>query len=111
MKTTPVDSNPYTINKLQAEATHVLTIVTLIARLEKFQKNKPGECPIYLNCKGLINRILSTNINSPSMVISDHIDIILQIRREIKTMKTKIKLIHVQPPKIEMMEQATKEKK
>jgi len=45
------------------------------------------------------------------MVISDHIDIILQIRQEIKTMQTKIKLIHVQPPKLEMMEQATKEEK
>ena len=52
MKTAPVDSNPYTIKKLRAEAS-----------------------------------------------------------REIKTMKTKIKLIHVQPPKIEMMEQATKEEK
>ena len=45
------------------------------------------------------------------MVISDHIDIILQTRRELKIIKTKIKLIHVQPPKIEMMEQATKEEK
>ena len=70
---------------LRTESTHILACIALLCRIEKFVTNKSITVPIYTDCKRLINGILPNNINSPLMVLSDHVDLSYQIRQLIES--------------------------
>ena len=110
-KVTPVDGNPNTMKKLRSEATSVLTILITLSHIEKYATSSEKTCTIYVNCKGLINKITNPYLHSPSLVISDHIDIIWQIREVLTNLSTTILFQHTQPPKIADMDKATPSEK
>ena len=43
-------------------------------------KNKEVTIPVYTDCKTLVNRLQEKNVNNPTLVTADHMDIIYQIR-------------------------------
>ena len=92
----PVDGHRHHMRALRAESTHVLASIAMICRLEKFVQREKIKIPIYTDCKGLINRIMTSNINSPSMVMSDHIDLTYEIRSLIASSKFEFDFVHTQ---------------
>ena len=87
--TGPVDGHRHHMKALRAEATHSLASIALISRIVPFIRCSEIEMPIYTDCKTLINRVETNNINSPSLVMTDHIDLIYQIRELLSTTNVK----------------------
>ena len=110
-KVTPVDGNPNTMRKIRAEATSILTILTVLAHIEKYTNADGKMVTLFINCKGLINKINNKYLHSPSLVISDHIDIIWQIKEILSTLTTTVHFEHTQPPKLPEMDRATPQEK
>ena len=65
---------------LRAESTHVLAAIAYICSLEDSVQNKEVTIPVYTDCKTLVNRLQEKNVNNPTLVTADHMDIIYQIR-------------------------------
>ena len=82
--THPVDSTPSNMKQIRAEATYAISALSMIHLLQKITHTKHTTIPVYTSCQGLIKRVFTENINSPSNVMADHIDIIYQIRYMIK---------------------------
>jgi len=77
---------------IRSEATYMLSVLCLLYTLQNFVTN---ECKvdIHTDCQGLLNKINDRNINRPSLVTSNHIDIVYQIRELISKLNIKINLI------------------
>jgi len=103
----PVDGNPNNMKEIRAEATCLLSSLSLLHTLQQFVTNESTSVKIYTRCVGLINRINLNHINTPSNVLSDHIDIIYQIRTMIKEIKFKLEIIHTVKPTEDDLETAT----
>ena len=82
--THPVDGTPSNMKQIRAEATYAITALSMIHLLQKITHTKHTTIPVYTSCQGLIKRVFTENINSPSNVMADHIDIIYQIQYMIK---------------------------
>lgn len=75
----------YHMRALRAESTHVLASIALVRRLAQFTCNNLITVPVYTDCETLINRTMANNINSPSLIMANHIDLIHEIRQIINT--------------------------
>lgn len=105
----PVDGNPNNMKRLRAEATFVLPTLSVVYTLQPLLQNKYIDINIYTSCKGLINRVASRNINSPSNVLADHIDIVYQICQILTQLHSiQITFVHTVAPKEDDLEQTPK---
>ena len=105
----PVDGNPNNMKELRAEATFVLSAISILQVLQPLLQNKQININIHTSCRGLINRVVSKNINRPSNVLADHIDIIYQIRHILKNLKNiKVTFIYTIAPKEDDLDKAPK---
>ena len=105
----PVDGDPKNMKELRAEATFLLSAISIVHVLQPLLQNKQIKINIHTSCRGLINRVLSTNINSPSNVLADHIDIIYQIRQLLKNLKNiKVTFINTVAPKEDDLDKAAR---
>ena len=76
----PVDGDPSSMKIFRASATYVLSALSIIDILSSFAQNKIDHIYVYTDCKSLTNLTKVSNINRPSWVLSDHMDIVYQIR-------------------------------
>ena len=105
----PVDGDPKNMKESRAEETFVLSAISIVHVLQPLLQNKQIKINIHTSCRGLINRVLSTNINSPSNVLADHIDIIYQIRQLLKNLNNiKVTFIYTVAPKEDDLDKAPK---
>ena len=88
----PVDGNRHTMRALRAEATHALAGIVFIRSLEKYVKREDVTIHYYTDCKTLVNRVHAKNVNNPTLVLADHMDLIYQLRQLIEDSKFTIKL-------------------
>ena len=95
------------MKEIRAEVTCLLSSLSSLHTLQQFVTNEKISVKIYTSCVGLINRINLNHINTPSNVLSDHIDIIYQIRTMINKIKFKLKFIHTVKPTEDDLETAT----
>ena len=103
----PVDGHRHHMRALRAESTHVLASIALITRLEKFVTKSDIQVQVYTDCKTLINRVMTDNINSPSLVLADHVDLVHQIRNVIKNSDINFELEYTQTIKNDDFDMAT----
>ena len=79
-RTGPVHGNRDQIKKLRAEATFILTLLSILHQLQPFTTNTTSTVIIHTRSQGLFNKALTRSINRPSLVTSNHIYVIYQIR-------------------------------
>ena len=65
----------------------MLLYYSLLYILQDFVSTSYSLIEIHTDCKGLLNRITERNINRPSLVTSNHIDIVYQIREILSKIK------------------------
>ena len=106
-----VDGHRHHMQALRAELTHVLASIALLSRLEQFVLNPEIGIPVYTDCKSLINWTMTTNINSPSFVMADHIDLTYQIRNLIENSALHINLEYTRTIKNDDFDMASKSEK
>ena len=82
------------MREIRAESNYVLTLLTFLLQIEPFLSTFQSTVNIHTRSQGLINKVLERHINKPSIVISDHIDIIYQIREITSQLKIKVFFIH-----------------
>ena len=92
------------MNKIRAEATYVLSSLSIIYLFQPFIANNNVDIPIHTSCKRLINQITTNHINRPSNALADHISIIYQIRSILQEIQFNISFIHTQAPKEDDLE-------
>ena len=76
----PIDGNPNNMKAFRASATYILSALSILSTMEPCITNLKAPIELHTNCGGLLNLIQATTINRPSLVLSDHIDIVYQIR-------------------------------
>ena len=65
------------------------------------------ELSIYTSCKGMINHVNMSHTNSPSLVLSDNINIIIQLRQVVRNINMNIQFHHIHKPNEEELDTAT----
>ena len=103
----PVDGHQHHMRALRAESTHILASIVLITKLEQFVTKSQIHIPVYTDCKTLINRVLTDNINSPSLVMADHVDLVHQIRKMIQGLEINFEFVYTQTIKNDDFDMAT----
>ena len=81
---------------LRVDATYVVASLSLLTLLSPYISNHTDEIIIHTDNRGLLKKIKTETINRPSMVLSDHIDIIYQIRYILKHTNLNIKIQYTQ---------------
>lgn len=109
--TGPVDGHRHHMNAFQAESTYVLASVALLCQLERFISKTSVTIQIYTDCVTLINREKINNINSPSLVLADHIDLMYQIRELMSQSKFKFDLQYARTIKNDDFDLASRDEK
>ena len=89
-RSSPVDGSPNCMKIFRAASSYVLSALSLITILEPFISNTKHKYKKNNSCQGLINKIHIHSFNRPSLVMSDHIDMVYQIRHLLN--KTKLNL-------------------
>ena len=67
--------------------------------------------PIFTDCKTLISRVKTNNVNSPSLVLADHIDLVYQIRELINKARFKFNLQYAKTIKNNDFDLASRDEK
>ena len=109
--TGPVDGHTHHMKVLRAESTHVLASVALLYQLEQFSSITSVTIPIYTDCKTLINRVKTNNINSPLLVLADHINLVYQIWELINKSRFKFELHYAKTIKDDDFDLASRDEK
>ena len=92
----PVDGDPNYITSYRSEAFGALAAITLINYVSKKYTIQKKEIIIYIDNTETINTIKGkNNYNGTSMVLSDHIDITLQLRQAVRESPHLIIPMHV----------------
>ena len=92
-KTGPVDGDPNQMKIFRVAASYVLSVLSLFTTLEPFITNTTHEYNIYTSCQGLLNKIYAPIINCPSLVLSNHIDIVNQTRALLSSTNLNINIV------------------
>lgn len=103
----PVDGDPDHMKKIRAECTWTLSALSLLHTLKPFITAANIEMPIYTSCKGMINHVKLSHVNSPSLVLDDNIDIILQLRHVIQHLNISLQFHHINKPSEEHLDNAS----
>ena len=90
----PSRRHPNCMKIFRAASSYVLSALSLITTLEPFISNTKHEYKIHTSCQGLINKIHTHSINRPSFVMSDHINMVYQIRHLLNKSKLNLQVTH-----------------
>ena len=97
----PVDGDRNYIKLARTEASHILAMLTVIFTLQSHVPTDILTIPIYTDCLTVINYCKHETLNTPSTVMVDNIDIMIQIRHIIISIRFNIQFIHTQSSRIE----------
>ena len=76
----PVDGNFDHMKIFRAPAIYVLSAIAIVNTLQPHINNKNDPIRLHTNCRDLLKLVYASKINRPSLVLSNHIDIIYRIR-------------------------------
>ena len=107
----PVDGDRHNMKALRAEASHVLAGIAFICSLEKYVTKRDATIHVITDCQTVIKRLNEKHINSPTMVLADHMDVIYQIRMLIQQSQFTFKITYAQTIKNDEFDLGSPEEK
>ena len=105
----PVDGTRETMCSFRAEATHLVAMVSILNRIQKFVKRKKPYITLHTDSKSVIEALKGPKRASTKHLLKDHHDIITQLNHLLKNTAFKIEILYVkahQDPKKELPPEA-----